>query len=193
MEAVDFDFDIDLLLSDELKAGDPSSVDSETVEIFAPVRVIESAEMLPKCRWSFSSLLLWTRSSAPDEAEGEGSKDSDDDSHLSLSDPYAADPGPPRLSHPSALLSAKQAEVLSRVFPLLHRYSPWTMRYSVLLHGADLVSFFKLTQSARYTLLLIQTDTEEVLGGFASTPWTPAKEFCKYRASFSCLLHRVLH
>ena len=175
MEAVDFDFDIDLLLSDAPEPMSLPSCGSEDAEaseeIVVPVRVIES-ESLPERRWSFTSLLLWTRKAAPEESE-DGLEESDS---FDLS---ATDPGPPRLSQPSSLLSVQKAAELRRYFPLLLRYSPWTLRYSVLLHGADNLSFFKLTQSALYTLVIIQTDSDEVLGGFASSQWTPAKEFCK--------------
>ena len=183
MEAVDFDFDIDLLLSEAPGPGTSSSSSPDSAETLeeqhVPVRVVESEEFRER-RWSFSSMLLWTRKSEPETGFGSEESDLDLAGHPSLLD-SSADPGPPRLSQPSSLLSAQRAEALRRHFPLLLRFSPWTLRYSLLLHGADPLSFFKLTQSARYSLVIVHTDSDEVLGGFASEKWTPAKEFCECR------------
>ena len=184
MELVDFDFNIEDLLVPQV--GDVT----DTVAIGGEIalgRVEETADTYRKRRWSFASMLRWTGRSPSAGSDQEAAEMDPTERAVSpgssgdslLREDAAIGSALPSLTSLSSVLSPRRVEALRRHFPLLLRYNSWQLLYSLLQHGADSVSFFKLTKGASYSLLVIQTEEGEVVGGFATTGWTPAKEFCE--------------
>lgn len=91
---------------------------------------------------------------------------------------------PPVMNTPSAILRPTQIMQLRLHLPILVQYDRWHQLYSLLNNGADIVSFFRLVHGAQYTLLLVQTDKNEVFGGFATVPWALSKDFYGSGESF---------
>lgn len=87
---------------------------------------------------------------------------------------------PPLMLGKHEVLTPSKAQQLRQVLPSMVYYDSWCLLYSLLNDGADLVSFLRLCRGIHYTLLVVQTEQDELFGGFTCSSWELAKEFCKY-------------
>ncbi|KAJ8603345.1 hypothetical protein CTAYLR_004260 [Chrysophaeum taylorii] len=89
----------------------------------------------------------------------------------------------------SAILTPDLLSALEGTLPRALRGYNWKLAYSLQDHGANIGTFFARTQHESPTMLVVETGTGEVLGGFASTRWKPSNY--EYYGTGECFLFSV--
>lgn len=84
----------------------------------------------------------------------------------------------------SAILTSAHLSTLTASLPMQLLLSKLRLLYSIADHGADILSFYKLTKGATHSLLVVQTDGGEVFGGFAAEPWQQKVDYYGSGESF---------
>ena len=87
---------------------------------------------------------------------------------------------PPTMLGKHEILHPSKAQQLRQALPAMVHDDSWCLLYSLLNDGADLVSFLRLCRGVEYTLMVVQTEHDELFGGFTCSSWDLAKEFCKW-------------
>jgi hypothetical protein len=71
----------------------------------------------------------------------------------------------------SKILSPKMTILLQAYLPVLVQYEPWTLLYSLYDHGSDFTTFYNNVEAYQKSLIVVQTDSGDVFGGYASSEW----------------------
>jgi hypothetical protein len=94
---------------------------------------------------------------------------------------------PAPLNASSSILSHTHADMLLPYLPIILQYDKWELLYSVLLNGADISTFYSKTKGCGSTLIVIQTDENEIFGGFVCDEWKIQKTNMFYGSGESFL------
>eukprot|EP00602_Paraphysomonas_sp_CaronLab_P010849 CAMPEP_0185029626 /NCGR_PEP_ID=MMETSP1103-20130426/16032_1 /TAXON_ID=36769 /ORGANISM="Paraphysomonas bandaiensis, Strain Caron Lab Isolate" /LENGTH=365 /DNA_ID=CAMNT_0027564437 /DNA_START=105 /DNA_END=1199 /DNA_ORIENTATION=+ len=90
----------------------------------------------------------------------------------------------PVLVGDGAILRPALTGALAKHVPITLQADKWILLYSVLNDGADLTSFYGKTAGNMYTILVVETMSGEVFGGFASASWHVSQSFYGTGESF---------
>eukprot|EP00602_Paraphysomonas_sp_CaronLab_P004726 CAMPEP_0185020762 /NCGR_PEP_ID=MMETSP1103-20130426/3406_1 /TAXON_ID=36769 /ORGANISM="Paraphysomonas bandaiensis, Strain Caron Lab Isolate" /LENGTH=402 /DNA_ID=CAMNT_0027551865 /DNA_START=152 /DNA_END=1360 /DNA_ORIENTATION=+ len=134
------------------------------------------------------------------ETESDGDYEQYADVELSCSPPFVLHSTVNQL-HPrpsvqvqsanSSILSNRQVGALARRFPPSIQHDSWRPLYSLLLHGADLNSFYQSAVGHKYSLLVVRAEDGSVFGGFGSETWRPQRKHMFYGGG-ECFLFKAL-
>lgn len=89
----------------------------------------------------------------------------------------------------STILSSDIVSRLEETLPCPLRGYSWKLLYSLEQHGANLGTFYARTQFDAQTLIVVQTQKDEIFGGFASETWRPSH--CEYYGTGESYLFAV--
>lgn len=84
----------------------------------------------------------------------------------------------------STILTDSHIRSIAVNLPLKLQFSKWRLIYSVLSHGADIISFYKLTKGINHSLVVVNTLQNEVFGGFVAEPWKNSLDYYGSGESF---------
>lgn len=85
----------------------------------------------------------------------------------------------PRVFGQSKILSPTFIIQIMHQLPLSLRPCDWILLYSLVGNGTDLTTFYNRTKSHRSTILLVQTLSGEIFGGFNNINWHVSANYCK--------------
>ena len=71
----------------------------------------------------------------------------------------------------SQILNPKKLTLINAYLPVLHQCESWTLLYSLYEHGADFGTFYHRIEGYQKTIIVVQTDTNEIFGGYATGEW----------------------
>ena len=71
----------------------------------------------------------------------------------------------------SQMLNSKKLTLLNAYLPVLHQCESWTLLYSLYEHGADFGTFYNRVEGYQKTIIVVQTDSNEIFGGYATGEW----------------------
>jgi hypothetical protein len=89
-----------------------------------------------------------------------------------------------RLDGVGTVLTPERSELIRDKLPIYMQDETLTLLYSILTHGSDMTSFFSQTKGFQYTIIIIQTCTGEIFGGFAAGAWHKSSKYYGEGESF---------
>lgn len=98
--------------------------------------------------------------------------------------PKPPPPEPARLLHESDILRGEEVAEMEQKLPTTLRGYNWKLLYSLQAHGANFGTFYARCQFEARTLVVAQTGSGEVVGGYSNSVWRPGVEYYGTGQSF---------
>lgn len=93
---------------------------------------------------------------------------------------------------PFLLNESLRQQIAHRVLPRQIAYARWTRLYSLVRDGDSFDNFLRRMQNQSPTLIVVRTDSNELIGGFADSVWEPpGLSGAQYYGGTTSCLYRV--